>query len=714
MHERGIFAIECPIQSISMSQFDIFSEDSSQFSPKEKRAAELRMLINSADHAYYVDAHPIMSDREYDALFKELESLEHEHPELLMPDSPTQRVGGMALKEFKQVIHKKPMLSLSNTYGEQEVLEFDQRVTEGLDNNIHPYVCELKVDGVAISLIYRNGILDQAITRGDGEIGDEITANIKTIKELPLKIHHNPFGSPIEEMEIRGEVYMEDAAFLALNKQREEAGEKTFANPRNLTAGTLKQLHSKEVAKRPLKIVCYYLDANREETMMSHADNLALLQEMGFPTSANSKKVNDVQDVLSFIKDWEDKRETLPFGIDGIVVKVDSIPQQRILGNIARAPKWAIAFKYEAQKAETLLRDITYQVGRTGIVTPVAELEPVSLAGSIISRATLHNEDFIKNLDLRIGDTVLVEKGGDVIPKVTGFNPSKRREDAALFQFAMICPCPLQTTLHHIEGEVQYVCMHPECPWQIRRRLEHFASRDAMNIDGLGEKVIDQFVEIGILHSISDIYSLHEQRDRILALDRWGVKSVDNLLASIEKSKQQPFRKVLFGLGIRHVGEGIAKTLANHFGSLQALQKATLEDLVSIKEIGSSIAQSIIEFFNDEHENAMLDSLSTAGLCFEQSVREQEQKTDEFAGITFVLTGELSLFTRKEATEEIEKRGGKVTGSVSKKTMYLIAGEHAGSKLSSAQELSIPILREEDFAQVLQGEKELTSFTGIS
>jgi DNA ligase (NAD+) len=448
--------------------------------------------------------------------------------------------------------------------------------------------------------------------------------------------------------------------------------------------------------------------------MMSHANNLFLLQKMGFPTSVHSKKVEHVQEVMSFIKDWESNRETLPFGIDGIVVKVDSLPQQRILGNIARAPKWAIAFKYEALKAETILKDITYQVGRTGIVTPVAELNPVSLAGSMISRATLHNEDFIKNLDLRIGDTVLVEKGGDVIPKITGFNSSKRPDDAALFHFTNVCPCPLQTTLHHIEGEVQYVCLHPECPWQIRRRLEHFASRDAMNIDGLGEKVIDQFVEIGILHSISDIYRLHEHRDRILGLDRWGVKSVDNLLASIETSKQQPFRKVLFGLGIRHVGEGIAKTLANHFGTLQALQKASLDDLVSIKEIGSSIAQSIIEFFNDDHEMAMLESLSISGLCFEQSTQYQEQKSDEFAGITFVLTGELSLFTRKEATEEIEKRGGKVTGSVSKKTMFLIAGEHAGSKLKSAQELSIPILQEKDFAQVLQGEKKLTSFIGIT
>lgn len=697
-----------------MSQFDIFSDDSSTVSPNEQRAMELRNLLHSADHAYYVEAHPIMSDREYDALFKELESLELAYPELCSPDSPTQRVGGAPLKEFNQVAHKKPMLSLGNTYSEQEVRDFDQRVTDGLDNPIHPYVCELKVDGVAISLIYRNGILHQAITRGDGEVGDEITANIKTIKELPLKIHENPFNTDIEEMEIRGEVYMEDAAFIALNAQRESDGEKTFANPRNLTAGTLKQLNSKEVAKRPLKIVCYYLDANREETLISHAENLSLLKHMGFPTSAYSRKVEDIQQVMSFINEWEKQRESLPFGIDGIVVKVDSIPQQRILGSVARAPKWAIAYKYEAQKAETVLRDITYQVGRTGIVTPVAELEPVFLAGSTISRATLHNEDFIKSLDIRIGDTVIVEKGGDVIPKITGFNSSKRLTDAPAFEFAHQCPCPLETPLHHVEGEVQYLCLHPECPWQIRRRLEHFASRDAMNIDGLGEKVIDQFVEIGLLHSIADIYRLNLQRERILELDRWGVKSVDNLLESIERSKHQPFRKVLFGLGIRHVGEGIAKTLAQNFGSMQALKDATLEELQAIKEIGSSIALSIIEFFSDEHESKMLDSLIDAGLCFAMLPEEQEQKTDEFSGLTFVLTGELSLMTRKEATEEIEKRGGKVTGSVSKKTMFLIAGAHAGSKLKVAQELSIPILSEEDFAQVLQGTKNLTSFTGIS
>ncbi|NBO70382.1 MAG: NAD-dependent DNA ligase LigA [Bacteroidetes bacterium] len=697
-----------------MSQFDIFSDDSSALSPNEQRARQLRMLLHSADHAYYVDAHPIMSDREYDTLFKELEQLEQSHPELCTPDSPTQRVGGAPLKEFNQIAHKKQMLSLSNTYSEQEVQDFDQRVTDGLDNPLHPYVCELKVDGVAISLIYRNGILHQAITRGDGEVGDEITANIKTIKELPLMIHENPFDTVIEEMEIRGEVYMEDAAFIALNAQREANGEKTFANPRNLTAGTLKQLNSKEVAKRPLKIVCYYLDANREETMISHADNLLLLKRMGFPTSTHARKVENIQQVLSIIDEWNKQRETLPFGIDGIVIKLDSIPQQRILGNVARAPKWAIAYKYEAQQAETLLKDITYQVGRTGIVTPVAELEPVFLAGSTISRATLHNEDFINSLDIRIGDTVFVEKGGDVIPKITGYNPSKRSNDAKTFEFTHVCPCPLQTSLHHVEGEVQYMCLHPECPWQIRRRLEHFASRDALNIDGLGEKVIDQFVEIGLLHSIADIYKLNLHREQLLGLDRWGVKSVDRLLESIEQSKQQPFRKVLFGLGIRHVGEGIAKTLAQHFGSIESLQAATIEELLSIKEIGSSIAVSIIEFFKDEHESEMLTSLIQAGLSFRSSLEEQEQKTNEFAGLTFVLTGELSLMTRKEAIEEIEKRGGKVTGSVSKKTMYLIAGEQAGSKLKSAQELSIPILSEDDFAQVLQGTKQLTSFTGLS
>jgi DNA ligase (NAD+) len=695
-----------------MSQFDIFSADSSEQSPS-KRAEELRAIINSADHAYYVEAHPIMSDRDYDAMFRELQDLEQHDPTLLTPDSPTQRIGGSQLKEFAQVMHKKPMLSLANTYSDDEVRDFDERVTQGLDNPHHPYVCELKVDGVAISLHYRNGVLERAVTRGDGEIGDDVTANIKTIKELPLKIQHIPFEELNQEMEIRGEVYMENAAFLALNQAREEAGEKTYANPRNLTAGTLKQLNSKEVAKRPLKIVCYYLDGNTEKTNISHAENLTHLKTMGFPISQYSKKVDDINAVTTFLNEWEYQRNQLPFGIDGIVIKVDSIAQQRILGTVARAPKWAIAYKYEALKAETILRDITFQVGRTGVVTPVAELQPVLLAGSTISRATLHNEDFIHGLDIRIGDTVIVEKGGDVIPKITGFIASKRHSDALKFSFPNICPCPINSELHHTEGEVHYLCMHPECPWQIRRRLEHFASRDAMNIEGLGEKVIDQFVELGLLHSIADIYSLQEKKDSILSLDRWGIKSVEKLLESIEQSKIQPFRKVLFALGIRHVGEGMSKTLAQHFGSIEALQNADLNQLMEIKEVGNSIAHSLIEFFKDEHEMTMLNALKVAGLQMSIDPSEMELRTDEFSGYSIVLTGELSALTRKEASEEIEKRGGKVTGSVSKKTTCLIAGEQAGSKLDKARELHIPILTEQDFLSVIQGTLPLTSFLGL-
>jgi DNA ligase (NAD+) len=695
-----------------MSQFDIFSSNLSEQSPS-KRAAELRAIINAADHAYYVEAHPIMGDREYDALFRELQDLEQLDPSLLTPDSPTQRIGGTQLKEFVQVMHKKPMLSLANTYSEQEVRDFDERVTQGLDNSHHPYVCELKVDGVAISLHYKNGILEKAITRGDGEIGDDVTANIKTIKELPLNIQHIPFEELKQEIEIRGEVYMENAAFLALNQAREEAGEKTYANPRNLTAGTLKQLNSKEVAKRPLNIVCYYLDGNSEQTTISHAENLSLLHTMGFPTSQYSKRVENIDEVCSFLTDWEHQRDQLPFGIDGIVIKVDSIPQQRILGTVARAPKWAIAYKYEAQKAETILKEITFQVGRTGVVTPVAELEPVFLAGSTISRATLHNEDFILGLDIRIGDTVIVEKGGDVIPKITGYIASKRNPDALAFTFPHTCPCPINSELHHPEGEVHYLCMHPECPWQIRRRLEHFASRDAMNIEGLGEKVIDQFVELGLLHSIADIYTLHEKKDIILSQDRWGIKSVDKLIESIEQSKMQPFRKVLFALGIRHIGEGMSKTLAQHFGSIEALQNADPQQLVEIKEVGNSIASSLKEFFKDENEMTMLQALKKAGLRMHIDAEEIELRTDEFSGYSIVLTGELTALTRKEASEEIEKRGGKVTGSVSKKTTCIIAGEQAGSKLDKALELNIPVLSEQDFLAVIQGTIQLNTLLGL-
>lgn len=696
-----------------MSQFDIFSTNPSSYSPQQ-RAEELRSLITKADYAYYVEANPFMSDREYDALFRELQDLEEQDPSLLTADSPTQRIGGMQLKEFVQVKHKTPMLSLANTYSEKEVRDFDEKVSQGLDNPQHPYVCELKVDGVAISLHYRHGILEKAITRGDGEIGDDVTANIKTIKQLPLNIQYLPNVALYPEMEIRGEVYMEDAAFLALNQSREESGEKTYANPRNLTAGTLKQHNSTEVAKRPLKIVCYYLDADSENTGNSHAERLAILKTMGFPVSPYSKKLDDIDGVMDFIQEWESKRETLPFGIDGIVIKVDSLPQQRILGNVARAPKWAIAFKYEAQKAETILRDITFQVGRTGVVTPVAELEPVALAGSTISRATLHNGDFIRGLDVRIGDTVIVEKGGDVIPKITGFIASKRTADSREFIFPHLCPCPLKSTLHHPEGEVQHLCLHPECPWQIRRRIEHFASRDAMNIEGLGEKVIDQFVELGLLHTIADIYSLHEKKEQLLSLDRWGAKSVERLLESIEHSKQQPFRKVLFALGIRHIGEGISKTLAMQFGSMDALRNAHLEQLLSIKEVGHSIAHSLREFFTDEHEMAMLEALNNAGLQCSIDESEMQLKTDEFAGYSIVLTGELIAMTRKEASEEIEKRGGKVTSSVSKKTTCIIAGLQAGSKLDKARELNVPILTEQDFLAVIQGTIPLISFLGLS
>ncbi len=684
-----------------MSQDSLFAKQYS-LDDLTKKVDELKQKIVAADYRYYVLAEPSISDREYDSVFKELQDIEHAYPELQTQDSPTKRVGGQPLKEFKQFKHIIPMLSLSNTYTNQELLDFDRKVQQGLDSTDYAYACELKVDGVAISLHYSQGILQRAITRGDGEFGDDITENIKTLPMLPLRIYDTSIISEIPEFEVRGEVYMEKQDFLNLNKEREEAGEKLYANPRNLTAGTLKLLDSSLVAKRPLKIVCYFLETHSPASSVSQSKNVELLKKMGFPISPYNEQVFSIQKVYEYIENWDAKRESLPFFIDGIVIKVDAISQQRILGFVARAPRWAIAYKYEALKAETKLLDITLQVGRTGAITPVAELQSVVLAGSTISRATLHNIDYIHSNDIRNKDFVIIEKGGDIIPKVVSSIKEKRSSDSIPFQFPQLCPCKVQSEIHRPEGEANYYCIHPNCPWQIRRRIEHFASRDAMDIEGLGEKVVDQFVELGFLQNVADIYDLSAKRDEMLLLDRWGIKSVDNVLASIEKSKQKPYHRLLFALGIRYVGEGAAKSLAFHFGSMSALKNADIEEIMSVKDIGKSIAQSLIDFFADPLESTVIKRLELAGLTFAISEEEFSQRTNEFTGFIFVLTGELESMTRKHASELIEKKGGKVSGSVSKKTNYIVAGTNAGSKLIAAQELAIPMINEQEFIQLLQ------------
>ncbi|MBP6510804.1 MAG: NAD-dependent DNA ligase LigA, partial [Candidatus Kapabacteria bacterium] len=580
-------------------------------SDPDQRATELRETIRRHDKLYYIDAQPEISDREYDDLLAELQTIERDHPRLITPDSPTQRVGVAPIGEFRTVTHTVPMLSLANTYSAEEVQDFDRRVREGLGIDNPVYVCELKYDGVAMSLTYTDGVLTLAATRGDGQSGDDVTANVRTIRSVPLRLA----STEIVNATVRGEVYMLTETFMEINRKAEQAGEKTYANPRNLTAGTLKQKDSKAVAKRQLEFTAYWLDTP-DTPLASHSTNIALLQQMGFATGGAIHTCRSIDDVMKFINEWDERRFELPFQIDGIVIKVDSLRHQDELGAVARSPRWAIAYKYEAKKAQTILNDITLQVGRTGVVTPVAELEPTLLAGSTISRATLHNEDFVHELDLRIGDTVVIEKGGDVIPKVSAVVAAMRPHDSQPWNMPHHCPCPRRSHLHRPEGEVNWYCDDVVCPWQIRRRLQHFASRDAMDIEGLGEKAIDQFVDAGLLTSIADIYRLPERRNEILALDRWAPKSYEKLVAGIIKSAEQPYARVLFALGIRFVGEGVAKILARAFPSIDELRSATLEQLTSVHEIGESIANSVLEFFDDTDNTELIELLKRAGLRF--------------------------------------------------------------------------------------------------
>ncbi len=677
-------------------QANLFGE--SDKSEVKNRMDYLRKLINKYDKAYYVDAQPLVSDREYDKIFKELVDLENQFPEFITPDSPTQRVGGKPLPEFTTVQHKKPMLSLQNTYNREELNEFNRRTSELLENNVFEYVAELKYDGVALSLIYEYGVLVKAITRGDGFAGDDITSNIKTMKSIPLTIKDNELFNELKNFEVRGEVYMLEKDFIKINTLREEEGEKPFANPRNLTAGTMKLLDPKEFAKRPLQFVAYYLDTE-DLKLTTHFNNIKILKELGFPLSHHYKLCKNLDEVFQFIDQIKEIRGTLGFQIDGIVLKVNDLRQQEILGTVARSPRWSIAYKYEAEEAITKLKDIILQVGRQGTVTPVADLEPVNLAGSTISRATLHNYDYIKELDIRIGDYVVIQKGGEVIPKVVRVVLDKRPNGLQKYIFPEICPCENKQPLVRPEGEVSYYCNYPECPWQIRRKIEHFMSRDTMNIFG-GEKNVEQLVSEGYLKNIADLYELKNYRSELEKLEGWGKKSVDQLLESIEKSKKNSFVKVLYGLGIRFIGEQGSKLLVKHFKSLDNLIKAKREDLVSIYEIGDKMADSIINYFSNPKNIEIINRLKEAGLKFE--LVEEELNTENIlSGKTFVLTGELESMKRNEVKLIIEANGGKVTSTVSSKTNYVVVGANPGSKLTKAQKLGIRILNEEEFLKLL-------------
>lgn len=663
----------------------------------KKKIESLREEIEEHNYRYYVLAEPVISDYEYDKLMQELIELEKKYPEFITTTSPTQRVGGEPTKEFPTYQHSRPMLSLSNTYNEAELRDFDRRVKNILGDSSYEYVTELKLDGAAVALIYKDGYFFAGATRGDGFQGDEITNNLKTIRAIPLKLRTNK--KELQNIEVRGEVFMKHSDFLKINSEKELAGEKLFANPRNAAAGTLKLQDPKLVAERNLSIFTYYLYAD-EANLKTHYDNLKILSQLGFPVNKNHRLCKNIDEVLEFCSEWEKKRDNLPYDIDGVVIKVNSLQHQEILGSIAKSPRWAIAYKFEAKKALTKLKNIILQVGRVGTITPVAELEPVFLAGSTISRATLHNENFIKENDIRIGDYVWIEKGGDVIPKVISIEPSKREK--TLKPFTMPEKCPVcNSPLVRPENEVAYYCENSQCSAQVKGRIIHFASRTAMDIEGLGEAVVEQLVNNNFIKNIADIYSLKNFYNDLIKLERQGKKSISNLLDSIEKSKEKPFNKVLFGLGIRYVGSNTAKILADQMGNIDNIIKADIEKLQSIYEIGPQIAQSVFRFFRDKHNLEIIERLKSAGLNFEEK-KENKNINTNFYGKTFVLTGELNDFTREEAKSIIENLGGKVTSSVSKKTNYVLVGSNPGSKYEKALSLKIPLLTESEFKKMLK------------
>jgi len=660
---------------------------------------KLRELIHKFDYEYYVLNESSIPDREYDKLMEELISLEKKYPFLISPDSPTQRVGGEPTKEFPVVFHDIPMLSLANTYSEEDLHDFHKRIRElvSATKQIN-FIAELKIDGVAISLQYRGGLFVQGVTRGDGLKGDEISNNLRTIKSIPLRLNFKEVEEKIfENIEVRGEIYMNRKDFDAMNSEREKLDEKLFANPRNATAGTLKLQDPRLVAERPLNFFAYSLRSYSKE-LDHQSENLITLKNLGFKVNEHHRFCESIYDVIQFCREWEEKRETLPYEIDGVVIKVNDLRQQSLLGNVAKNPRWATAFKFEAKKAKTKLKKITLQVGRQGTITPVAELEPVLLAGTTVSRATLHNFEEIQRKDIRQNDSVMIEKGGDVIPKVIEVVLDERSSSSQPFEVPSKCP-ECGGKLFNSEGEVAVYCVNYECPAQVKGRIVHFASRGAMDIEGLGDAIVNKFVELGFLINSVDIYRLKNRRNDLIQLEGYGEKSIDNLLEAIEESKSQNFERVIFALGIRHVGAGVAKVLARSFKNMNEIMKATKEELQKIHEVGETISDSIINFFADKNNVNLVKDLKNFGLQFES---KQKSTASKLSRKNFVITGTLSSMTRDEAKKQIEALGGRVTERVSSKTSFLIAGENPGSKLEKAAKLKIEILKEEDFLTLLK------------
>ena len=656
----------------------------------QEKYDKLKEKVKKHSYLYYVKNQPEISDREFDKLFDELLDMEAKHPDLVTDDSPTQRVGGEPVEGFETVEHSHPMLSLQNTYSREEVEDFDKRVKKILGDVDFTYTAELKFDGVALSLVYESGKLIRAVTRGDGYKGDDITPNAKTIRSIPLKTNGD-----FTDFEVRGEVYMTNSQFEKINKQRAEQGEKLYANPRNTTAGSLKLLDSKVTSSRNLQMYCYSLYSEKHE-LNSNIENAQIIKKMGFPVSDDLVVCKNVDELFTFIDKWNEKKNDLPYMIDGIVIKVNEFEHQQTLGFVARAPRWAIAYKYEAEQMETQVLDIQLQIGRTGAVTPVAILEPIFLSGSTVSRASLHNADFIAEKDIRIGDYVMIEKGGEIIPKVTSVLVEKRPSGTMEFKF----PEEIDgAKIVRKEGDAAHYISDRNSKTIVKRKIEHFASRNAMDIDGLGEKIIDDFVDREWLSSIADIYYLDKYSDKMRELEGWGEKSTTKLLEAIEKSKSQPFNKVLFGLGIRYIGEKGAKLLTKHFRKIDELENATFEQLIEIHEVGDVMAASVVDFFNDEQELRDIGRLREAGVNFESE--EQEQAGNQLEGQSFVFTGELERMPRKEAAKLVEHYGGKQTSSVSKKTSYVVVGDKPGSKYDKAKKLGVTILNEEEYFKLI-------------
>lgn len=652
----------------------------------QNRIDELIKILNEASRNYYELDNPTITDQEYDDYYHELEQLEKKYPEFIRDDSPTKRVGGKVIKEFSKVTHEIPMMSLGDIFSEDEIIEFDERIKKIIPNP--HYVCELKIDGLSVSLLYKDGKLVRGATRGNGVVGEDITHNVETIKSIPLTIPYH------DDIEVRGEIYMPKKSFIKLNEERSSLGQSLFANPRNAAAGSVRQLDSSIAAKRNLSTFIYHLPNFKQHGIYYHHETLKFMKDLGFIVNPNIIVASNIQEVIDFVKKWTVERDSLPYEIDGIVIKVDNLLDQQKLGFTARTPKWAIAYKFPAKEVLTKLQNIEFCVGRTGKITPRADLDPVHLAGSVIRSVTLHNEDYIKEKNIMIHDTIAIHKAGDVIPEVV--RVIKERRTGEEIPFKMIKNCPIcGTELVKHEEEVAYYCPNPHCDARNIEGLIHFSSRDTMNIDGFGESIVEDFYNMGYLKSIPDFYRLHQYKQELKELEGFGEKSIQNLLDSIENSKKNSLEKLLFALGIRHVGKKVAKILASHFETIDKLMNASKEDIESIPTIGEIIANSVYSYFKQDKNQQMIDNLKKLGI--NMSFTGEKIMVDEmFEGKTFVLTGTLTKLTREEASIEIEKKGGKVTNSVTKKTNVVVVGENPGSKYQKAQELNIEVWKEDN------------------